>query len=151
VSRAGERFEGTLEAGDCVHVFTGGMVPEGADTIAVQEDTVDLGGTIEVRKVAKPGVFIRRAGLDFKEGDLCVKKGRPLNARDVGILAASGHSHVSVRQRPAVAILSTGDELLPPGSFRLRMWLCRSDKCACGAVAMRRWEQHGTSTERVRP
>ena len=117
VSRAGERFEGTLEAGDCVRVFTGGMVPEGADTIAIQEDTVDLGGTIEVREVAKPGVFIRRAGLDFKAGDLCVKKGRTLNARDIGILAASGHSHVSVRQRPAVAILSTGDELLPPGSF----------------------------------
>jgi molybdopterin molybdotransferase len=117
VSRAGERFAGTLEAGTCVRVFTGGVVPEGADTIAIQEDTVDVGGTIEIREVAKPGRFIRRAGLDFKAGDLCVKKGRALTARDIGILAASGHSEVSVRQRPAVAILSTGDELLPPGTI----------------------------------
>jgi molybdopterin molybdotransferase len=117
VSRAGERFEGMLDAGTCVRIFTGGIVPEGADTIAIQEDTVDVGGTIEIREVAKPGAFIRRAGLAFKAGDLCVKKGRALTARDIGILAASGHSEVSVRQRPAVAILSTGDELLPPGTI----------------------------------
>jgi molybdopterin molybdotransferase len=117
VSRAGERFEGMLKAGTCVRIFTGGMVPEGADTIVIQEDTVDVGGTIEIREVAKPGAFIRRAGLAFKAGDLCVKKGRSLTARDIGILAASGHSEVSVRQRPAVAILSTGDELLPPGTI----------------------------------
>jgi molybdopterin molybdotransferase len=116
VSRAGERFEGMVETGTCVRVFTGGVVPEGADTIAIQEDTVDVGGTIEIRQVARPGVFIRRAGLGFKAGDLCVKKGRALTARDVGILAASGHSEVCVRQRPTVAILSTGDELLPPGT-----------------------------------
>jgi molybdopterin molybdotransferase len=116
VSRAGERFEGTLQAGTCVRVFTGGMVPEGADTIAIQEDTADVGGTIEIREVAKPGVFIRRPGLGFEAGDLCVKKGRALTARDIGILAASGHTEVSVRQRPGVAILSTGDELVPPGT-----------------------------------
>jgi molybdopterin molybdotransferase len=115
VSRAGERFEGTLQAGTCVRVFTGGMVPEGADTIAIQEDTADAGGMIEIREVAKPGVFIRRAGLHFAAGDLCVKKARALTARDIGILAASGHAEVSVRQRPSVAILSTGDELVPPG------------------------------------
>jgi hypothetical protein len=91
VSRAGERFGGTLQAGICVRVFTGGMVPEGADTIAIQEDTADVGGTIEIREVAKPGAFIRRPGLDFEAGDLCVKKGRALTARDIGILAASGH------------------------------------------------------------
>jgi molybdopterin molybdotransferase len=116
VSRAGERFGGTLQAGTCVRVFTGGMVPEGADTIAIQEDTADVGGTIEIREVAKPGAFIRRPGLDFEAGDLCVKKGRALTARDIGILAASGHFQVSVRQRPRVAILSTGDELVPPGT-----------------------------------
>jgi molybdopterin molybdotransferase len=116
VSRAGERFEGTLQAGTCVRVFTGGMVPEGADTVAIQEDTADAGGMIEIREVAKQGVFIRRAGLHFAAGDLCVRKGRALTARDIGILAASGHSEVSVRQRPSVAILSTGDELVAPGT-----------------------------------
>ena len=115
VSRAGERFGGALQAGTCVRVFTGGMVPEGADTIAIQEDTADAGGMIEIREVAKPGVFIRRVGLHFAAGDLCVKKGRALTARDIGILAASGHSEVSVRKRPSVAILSTGDELVSPG------------------------------------
>jgi molybdopterin molybdotransferase len=67
VSRAGQRFEGTLPAGACVRVFTGGMVPKGAHTIAIQEDTAEVGGTIEILEVAKPGTFIRRPGLDFDE------------------------------------------------------------------------------------
>src|SRR5262249_26615639 len=116
VSRAGERFDGTVEAGTCVRIFTGGMVPKGTDTIAIQEDTTDLGESIEIREVARRGVFIRGVGLDFKAGDLCVAKGRALTARDIGILAASGHAEVSVRKRPRVAILSTGDELVPPGT-----------------------------------
>lgn len=116
VSRAGQRFDGELQPGTCVRVFTGGMVPDGADIIAIQEDTTDLDGTIEIREVAKPGVFIRRAGLDFSTGDLCVRQGRVLTARDIGILAASGHSEVAVVRRPRVAILSTGDELVPPGT-----------------------------------
>jgi molybdopterin molybdotransferase len=66
VSHAGERFEGMLEAGTCVRIFTGAVVPEGAGTIAIQEETVDVGGAIEIREVAKPGVFIRLPGSASK-------------------------------------------------------------------------------------
>jgi molybdopterin molybdotransferase len=115
VSRAGERFEGPLKSGTCVRIFTGGIVPEGADLIALQEDVTEFEDIADIREVAEPGRFIRRSGLAFTVGDVCVGKGRVLTARDIGILAASGHFEIPVRRRPRVAILSTGDELVPPG------------------------------------
>jgi molybdopterin molybdotransferase len=114
-SRAGEHFDGELTAGACVRIFTGGAVPEGADVIAIQEDTTATGDEIEIREVAKVGQYIRRAGLDFAAGQICVEKGRVLTARDIGLLAASGHMRVPVRRQPRIAILSTGDELVAPG------------------------------------
>jgi molybdopterin molybdotransferase len=114
-SRAGEHFEGDLVAGGCVRIFTGGTVPEGADVIAIQEDTTEIGKEVEIREVAKVGQYIRRAGLDFAAGQVCLEKGRIITARTIGLLAASGHTRVAVRRQPRVAILSTGDELVAPG------------------------------------
>lgn len=115
VSRAGDRFAGTVTEGTCVRIFTGGMVPDGTDIIALQEDARAHGRTVEIREVAKIGQHIRRAGMDFAAGDVCVNKGRVLTARDIGLLASCGHAVVAVRRKPKVAILSTGDELVPPG------------------------------------
>jgi molybdopterin molybdotransferase len=115
ISRAGERFQGDVAASTCVRIFTGGIVPEGADVIALQEDAVEIGGEVEIREVPAVGKHIRRAGLDFAAGEVCLTKGRALTARDIGLLAACGHARIPMRRRPIVAILSTGDELVAPG------------------------------------
>jgi molybdopterin molybdotransferase len=116
ISRAGKRFDGPLERGTCVRIFTGGIVPKDADLIALQEDATEFDDIVDICQVPRPGQFIRPSGRDFTAGDVCVRKGRVLTARDIGILAAGGHFEIPVRRRPRVAILSTGDELVPPGS-----------------------------------
>ena len=114
-SRAGARFDGVLEPGSCVRIFTGGVVPEGADTIALQEDAADDGNAVVIAEVARPGQYIRKAGLDFAAGQVCLPAGSTLTARAIGIAASCGHSEVAVRRRPRIAILSTGDELTEIG------------------------------------
>ena len=117
ISRAGERFKGQLEPGTCIRIFTGAVVPESADVIALQEDAEEAGDEVVIREVGPKGRFIRRAGMDFSVGQVLVPAGRALTARDVGLLASAGHGEVAVRRRPRVAILSTGDELVPPGAI----------------------------------
>lgn len=116
-SRAGARFEGALTAGACVRIFTGAAVPEGADLIALQEDATVEGEVVTITELPAKGQYIRPAGLDFSTGQTVVPKGKSLTARDLGLLASSGHGEVAVRRRPRVAILSTGDELVPPGAL----------------------------------
>jgi len=117
VSRAGERFKGQLTPGACIRIFTGAVIPEGADVIGIQEDAEEDGADVVFREVSPKGRFIRRAGMDFSIGQLLVPAGRAITARDLGLLASSGHGEVAVRRRPRVAILSTGDELVPPGAI----------------------------------
>jgi molybdopterin molybdotransferase len=114
-SKAGAHFQGQMARGACVRIFTGAPVPEGVDVIALQEDAEEADGEVVIRETPKPGQFIRRAGLDFSTGQTLVRQGKLLTARDLGLLASAGHGQVSVRRRPKVAILSTGDELVPPG------------------------------------
>lgn len=114
-SRAGARFQGVLAPGACVRIFTGAVVPDGAEVIALQEDAEEADSQVTIRDAPPKGQYIRSAGMDFSAGQLVVAKGRVLSARDLGLLASSGHGAVSVRRRPRVAILSTGDELVPPG------------------------------------
>ena len=116
VSRAGERFKGQLTPGTCIRIFTGAVVPEGADMIALQEDSEESGDEVVIGEVPPRGRYIRKAGMDFSVGQLLVPAGRAITARDLGLLASSGHGEVPVRRRPRVAILSTGDELVPPGA-----------------------------------
>lgn len=115
VSRAGARFTGRLEPGTCIRIFTGAVVPEGADIIALQEDATEAGDVVTIREVPNKGQYIRKAGLDFSVGSTLATSGSVLTARQIGLLAASGHASVSVRKRPRIAVLSTGDELVPPG------------------------------------
>jgi molybdopterin molybdotransferase len=117
VSAAGRAFGGTVGAGEAVRIFTGAPLPEGADTILIQEhaDGVD-GPVIQVREAAAKGRFVRPAGLDFRKGDVLLAAGRRLDSAALGLAAAMGHPALSLRRRPLVAILATGDELVLPGA-----------------------------------
>ncbi len=112
---AGARFSGRVQPGQAVRIFTGAPVPEGADTIVIQEDTEEDGGTVQI-KDAKPGRHIRPRGQDFEQGAVLLRQGTRLGARALMLATTMNHAELPVRRRPRVAILATGDELLPPGS-----------------------------------
>ncbi len=114
-SAAGSGFAGTVEPGQAVRIFTGAPVPEGADTIVIQEDTEEDSGRVLV-KAAVAGQHVRPRGQDFVEGDVLLKDRTRLGARDLILAAAMNYADLLVRRQPKVAILSTGDEIVPPGS-----------------------------------
>ncbi len=115
ISRAGARFGEKVSVGGCVRIFTGAILPDGADTIALQEDASEHGDTVKITHVPEPGRHIRPAGSNYSAGQLCLAQGRALTARDIGVIASCGYAHVLVRRKPRVAILATGDELVDPG------------------------------------
>jgi molybdopterin molybdotransferase len=117
-SPAGHPFSGRVGAGEAVRIFTGGVVPEGADAIVIQEDTEALDASVTVREAAVAGRHIRKAGLDFAAGEALVKAGQRLSARDLSLIAAGDVAQVSVRRRPRVVFAATGDELSRPGEPR---------------------------------
>ena len=112
---AGARFEGTVGPGETVRIFTGAPVPDGADTIVIQENTRRDGDAITVRAGAPAGRYIRPAGLDFRAGEVGVAAGRRLDARAIGLAAAMNQPWLTVRRRPRIALLATGDEIVMPG------------------------------------
>jgi molybdopterin molybdotransferase len=112
---AGHPFAGSLGPGQAVRIFTGSVVPAGADAILLQEDATRTGDTVEVNETVRAGRHIRRAGQDFAAGDEVVPAGRRLGARDIGLAAAANHPWLVVHRRPRVAILATGDEIALPG------------------------------------
>jgi molybdopterin molybdotransferase len=112
---AGAGFGGTLGPGEAARIFTGAPLPDGADAIVIQEDTERQGDRVEVREGASRGRYVRRAGLDFAEGDVLLQGGRRLTPRDVGLAAAMNRPWLFVHRRPRVAVLSTGDEIVMPG------------------------------------
>ncbi|QAU50179.1 molybdopterin molybdotransferase MoeA [Bradyrhizobium guangzhouense] len=113
---AGRPFAGTVGAGQAVRIFTGGVVPAGADAVVIQEDTVADGKHITIKEAAVTGRHIRPAGIDFREGEVLLHKGMRLTERDLALAAGMNHPQLAVRRRPKVAILATGDELVMPGS-----------------------------------
>jgi molybdopterin molybdotransferase len=112
---AGASHAGTIGPGECVRIFTGAPLPDGADTIVIQEDTTRDGPAITVTEATAPGTYVRPAGLDFAAGQVLLAAGRPMTARDVGLAAAMNVPWVRVVRRPRVAILATGDEIVLPG------------------------------------
>ncbi|TPJ76722.1 gephyrin-like molybdotransferase Glp [Mesorhizobium sp. B2-6-2] len=117
VATAGRGFSGTVGEGQAVRIFTGAPLPEGADTVVIQENVRDLGnGRIELTEPTAKGRNVRRRGLDFAQGDVLLEKGRVLDAAALSLAASANHPALNVVRRPLVAIIATGDELLPPGS-----------------------------------
>jgi len=115
VSAAGRPFAGAVGPGQCVRILTGAVLPDGADAIVIQEDAEVAGDAVTIGEAPRPGRWIRRAGMDFRRGDVMLTAGRRLNGRDIGLAAAMNVPWLAVRRRPRVAILATGDELVMPG------------------------------------
>ena len=113
---AGHPFGGRVGKGETVRIFTGAPVPDGADAVVIQEDTQRDGAHVVVREGAPEAGHIRTRGFDFREGDTLLGTGRRLGPREISLAAAMGHPEVSVRRRPRIAIISTGDELVQPGT-----------------------------------
>jgi molybdopterin molybdotransferase len=114
---AGRPFEKPVGAGEAVRIFTGGVIPDGADTVIIQEDTVVEDGGITITEAAVSGRHVRPAGVDFRKGDVLLAAGTPLTDRDLSLAAGMNYPELAVRRRPKVAILATGDELVMPGSI----------------------------------
>ena len=113
---AGRPFEKKVGAGEAVRIFTGGVIPEGADAVIIQEDTIVEGNSIAITEAASAGRHIRPAGVDFRKGDVLLAGGSHLTDRDLSLAAGMNYPELPVRRRPTVAILATGDELVMPGS-----------------------------------
>ena len=113
---AGRPFERVVGAGEAVRIFTGGVIPEGADAVIIQEDTVVDGSHVDITEAAIKGRHIRPAGVDFCKGDVLLKAGTRLTDRDLSLAAGMNYPHLAVHRRPKVAVLATGDELVMPGS-----------------------------------
>ncbi|HXY43739.1 MAG TPA: gephyrin-like molybdotransferase Glp [Acidimicrobiales bacterium] len=106
--------------GGCVAIPTGAVLPEGADAVVMVEHTGEtMPGTIEVTRPVAPGAGMVRADEDVAAGAVLVAAGRPLRAPELGLLAAAGVTTVQVHARPRVAIISTGDEVVPPSTLTL--------------------------------
>jgi molybdopterin molybdotransferase len=115
-SIAGKGLHGKVGAGEAARIFTGAPVPEGADTILIQENADAGDGVVTVREAPAPGRHIRAAGLDFTEGEVLLAAGRRLGPRELSVAASMNYAAVPVHRKPIVAILATGDELVQPGS-----------------------------------
>jgi molybdopterin molybdotransferase len=113
---AGHAFDGSVGPGEAVRIFTGAPVPDGADTIVIQENTEQSDEIVRVADGTAPvGRYIRPAGLDFATGDILLPRGKVLTARDVGLSAAMNVPWLSVHRKPRISILATGDEIVMPG------------------------------------
>jgi molybdopterin molybdotransferase len=113
---AGRPFDRKIGPGETARIFTGGVIPEGADAIVIQEDTSVDGDRITISEAAVPGRHIRSAGIDFREGEVLLAKGTRLTDRDLSLAASMNYPELAVRRRPRVALLATGDELVMPGA-----------------------------------
>jgi molybdopterin molybdotransferase len=116
----GEVFAGAVSApevgeGQCARITTGAPMPAGADTVVIKENVAINGGQVVVKAGEKAGGNVRAAGEDYAKGDLAFAAGTPLGAAQLAVLAALGIDRVPVRRRPRIAVIATGDELVPPG------------------------------------
>lgn len=113
---AGARPETVVEEGTTVEISTGAVLPPGADAVVMAERIHERGSHIEVETAVAPGENVMTAGADIGAGQRIAGPGRLLTAREIAVLAALGHESVSVRAKPRVGIVSTGDELVRPGA-----------------------------------
>jgi molybdopterin molybdotransferase len=134
-SAAGHGFAGAVGAGETVRIFTGAPLPQGADAILIQEEAQSDGAIVMPSASVKAGSHIRAAGVDFKEGDALLSAGTRLGPVEIALAAAMNYADLPVAQCPRVAILATGDELVPPGGAIGRDQIVASNAPAIAALA----------------
>jgi molybdopterin molybdotransferase len=113
---AGRPFDREIGPGEAARIFTGAVMPRGADTVVIQEVTTRDGDMVVVKRPEERGRNVRPEGLDFKAGAVLLAKGHRLTARDIALAGAMNYATVPVHRRPRLAVLATGDELVPPGT-----------------------------------
>lgn len=140
-ARPGRPFAGAIRRGEAVRITTGAPVPDGADAVLMAEHAgeVDSGGAplLEVREPVPPGKNVGAIGEDVLAGTTVVRSGRRLRPEDVGLLASVGVAEVCVMRRPAVRIVITGDEILPPGSSPTGFCIVDANSLMLDALARR--------------
>ncbi|MCG8491718.1 MAG: molybdopterin molybdotransferase MoeA [Sneathiellales bacterium] len=116
-SAAGDPFKGVVKSGECIKIFTGAILPDGCDTIAMIEDCAELEGElVRIPESLKKGANFRQAGEDIKAGQLVLKAGTRLRPQEIGQLASIGKADIEAVRKPVIGLFSTGDELLDPGN-----------------------------------
>ena len=113
---AGRPFEGVVKAGECVKIMTGAVIPQGTDTVIMQEKTATKGDCITLLDTPSKGQNVRLAGEDLSIGQTVLAKGQPLKSADLGLIASLGIAKVEVFRQLEVAFFSTGDELVGVGT-----------------------------------
>jgi molybdopterin molybdotransferase len=142
-SSAGAGFCGVCGPGEAVRIFTGAPLPQGADSVLIQEEALREGDVVTAQAPVSAGKNVRAAGVDFREGETILRSGRRLTPADVAFAASADHPTLPVARQPKIAVLSTGDELVPPGEKRGPDQIVASNAyavlgliAACGGVAL---------------
>jgi len=112
---AGPDLHLQCQAGSAIRIFTGAAIPEGADAVIMQEGVTRIASTITIKDAVVKGENIRRKGSDLCAGQILIRKGDRIGPAHIGVVASQGLSHIDVHRLPSISILSTGDELIPPG------------------------------------
>jgi molybdopterin molybdotransferase len=132
---AGRLLERPIGPGEAARIFTGAVIPPGADTVVIQEVASRDGERVAITRAESKGSNIRRQGFDFKQGDVLLETGRRLNARDIALAGAMNHAKVPVHRRPRLAVFATGDELVEPGTPPAPGQIVHSNGIALAAMA----------------
>jgi molybdopterin molybdotransferase len=134
-SAAGHAFDGSVGKGEAVRIFTGAPVPEGADSILLQEDVERQNDRISTTYPVRKGQHVRPRGQDFAEGEVVLPKGTVMDFARLTVAAAMNHPELAVLRRPRVAVLATGDELVPPGQAPAESQIVASNTFGIAALA----------------
>jgi len=146
-SFAGRAWQGVVETGSCVRIFTGAAVPRGADRVVIQEGVRREGDLAIIDEAPADEHYVRRRGGDFKAGDILLPVGRVLDERAIG---AADLAKVEVWRRPRVMVLTTGDELAEPGTARDRPDSVPDSVSLGVAMLAERWGALPVGRERLR-
>jgi molybdopterin molybdotransferase len=151
---AGQPFAGTVGRGETTRIFTGGVLPAGADTVVLQEHSERDGTVVAIKASPALGKHVRAPALDFVQGDVMLRTGRRLSDRDLALAAGMNYPSVAVHRRPKLAILATGDELVVPGTEPARGQVVYSNGFAIAALARREGAEvvdFGIVPDRIEP